>query len=100
MTTTRLKQAIDRYEASVASLKADPLNELSSADVLGILTARDEVQAALEDTTQTSGQELDTINQLDGVLKDNAGAIAKVREAASKSVTWEESFNPNERAWW
>lgn len=100
MTVNRLEQAIHRYEASVAPIKANPPKELSSADLLDILTARDEVQAALEDTTQTSGQNLDTINYLDGVLKDNAGAIANLRKTASKSATWSESFSPNDKAWW
>jgi len=100
MTTSRLEQAIQRYEAAITHLKTDPPKELSSAEVLDTLTARDEVQAALEDTTQTSGASLNAINQLDSVLKDNAGAIAKARETAERSAGWQTSFNPNEKAWW
>jgi tetratricopeptide (TPR) repeat protein len=100
MSATRLEQAIQRYTVSVTPLKAVPPQDLSSAEVLDILTARDEVQAALADTTQTSGQSLDTIHQLDGVLKDNAGAIAQVRKAASPSTAWQTSFNPSTTAWW
>ena len=100
MTATRLEQALQRYEAAIAHLKASSPKEPSSAKVLDTLTARDEVQAALEDTTQTSGASLDAINQLDSVLKDNAGAIAQVRETARKTAHWHESFSPNDKAWW
>jgi tetratricopeptide (TPR) repeat protein len=97
MTTTRLEQAIQRYSASIDSL---PPDVVSSAEVLDVLTARDEVKAALEDTTQTSGKNLDTIHQLDGVLKSRAETISQYRKTASQSADWQASFNPTPEAWW
>lgn len=70
--------------------------QLTPAQILEVLTARDEVQAALVDTTQTSGESLATIAELDKVLKKNAGAIAISRKAGD----WQNSFNPSKEAWW
>ena len=112
MTDSRLQLAIKRYQTAVDLLKTtintstDVINsitqpeaakkQLTLTQVLEVLTARDEVQAALVDTTQTSGESLVAIAQLDKILKDNAQAIATICE----TVDWQTSFNPPKEAWW
>lgn len=123
MTDSRLEQAIKRYQIAIEQLKSnidtstDPnqsaisqvvvdaaettqpevsQKQLTPTQILAVFTARDEVQAALADTTQTSGESLATIAQLDKILKENAGAIATICETAD----WQTSFNPPKEAWW
>ncbi|MDZ8032691.1 tetratricopeptide repeat protein [Nostoc sp. DedSLP04] len=118
MTDSRLQQAIKRYQTAVEQLKTtidastDPNHiiadaaqptqpeevkqQLTRTQILEVFTARDEVQAALADTMQTSGESLAAIAQLDKILKDNATAIATICE----TVDWQTSFNPPKEAWW
>jgi len=107
MPISRLDQAIQRYKAALVVLspnsKASEFNlpqELSTLEVLDILTARDEVQVALERSTQRTGAQLTVIYQLDKLLKENAKSIAQIREAASESADWRDSFHSREDAWW
>jgi tetratricopeptide (TPR) repeat protein len=95
MTNSRLEKAVERYKNAIEKLTA--LNQqLTQSQILEVLTARDEVQAALADTTQTSGESLAAITELDKVLKENAFAIASIR----KEADWQTSFNPQKEAWW
>ncbi|MGH7997957.1 MAG: tetratricopeptide repeat protein [Brasilonema sp.] len=112
MTDSRLQKAIQRYKTAIEQLRIvidtsrdtnqtvesqiAAQKELTATHILEVLTARDEVQAALADTTQTSGESLAGIAQLDKVLKENAGAIAIISETAD----WQTSFNPSKEAWW
>ncbi|MBN3875715.1 MULTISPECIES: tetratricopeptide repeat protein [unclassified Nostoc] len=118
MTDSRLQQAIKRYQTAVEQLKTtidastDPNHiiadaaqptqpeevkqQLTRTQILEVFTARDEVQAALADTMQTSGESLAAIAQLDKILKDNATAIATIRD----TIDWQTSFNPPKEAWW
>ncbi|MEH2145438.1 tetratricopeptide repeat protein [Nostoc sp.] len=118
MTDSRLQQAIKRYQTAIEQLKttinastapnhllADAVKptqpeatkqQLTLTQVLEVFTARDEVQASLADTTQTSGESLAAIAQLDKILRENAGAIATICETAD----WQTSFNPAKEAWW
>jgi tetratricopeptide (TPR) repeat protein len=124
MIDSRLQQAIKRYQKVIDQLKTaidvstspnqsvnsqiivnvgnlttqpqEAKQQLTLIQILEVLTARDEVQAALADTTQTSGESLVAIAQLDKILKDNAGAIAIICE----TVDWQTSFNPPKEAWW
>ncbi|MBD2517940.1 tetratricopeptide repeat protein [Nostoc sp. FACHB-973] len=114
MTDSRLQVAIKRYQKAIEQLQtpidaatdpkhlvedvAKPTNqaELTPTQVLEVLTARDEVQAALANTTQTSGESFAAIAQLDKILKDNVTAIATICE----TVDWQTSFNPPKEAWW
>lgn len=119
MTDSRLQQAIKRYQTAIEQLQTtidaatDPNHLVADAakptttpeevkkqliftQILETFTARDEVQAALADTTQTSGESLAAIAQQDKILKENAGAIAIICE----TVDWQTSFNPPKEAWW
>ncbi|MBW4480719.1 MAG: tetratricopeptide repeat protein [Tolypothrix brevis GSE-NOS-MK-07-07A] len=108
MTDSRLQQAINRYQTAIEQLKTtintakptttpeEAKKQLTPTQILEVFTARDEVQAALTDTTQTSGENLAVIAELDKILKDNAEAIATIRETAD----WQTSFNPPKKAWW
>jgi tetratricopeptide (TPR) repeat protein len=122
MTDSRLQQAIKRYQTAIKQLQStidasvpnqsailqivvdatqttqeeSSPKQLTPTQIFEVLTARDEVQAALADTTQTSGESLAAIAELDKILKDNADAIATIRETAD----WQNSFNPAKDAWW
>ncbi|MDX2231426.1 MAG: tetratricopeptide repeat protein [Leptolyngbyaceae cyanobacterium bins.349] len=84
-----------------ASPPATPIPQSISAQVLEVLTARDRVQACLEELTKAdasppTGTELEKIHELDSTLKKQANTISQITQSAS----WRESFNPNEKAWW
>ncbi|MCU0552824.1 MAG: tetratricopeptide repeat protein [Leptolyngbya sp. Prado105] len=100
MLASRLERAIQHYEATLYPLKSDPPIRLSATQVLSILTARDEVQASLQDTSQTTGAHLEKVYQLDCLLKRQSEAISQIRGAGKYYATWQESFNPSERSWW
>jgi tetratricopeptide (TPR) repeat protein len=95
-----LDQAIQRYEQAIALLTQSPHEDATSAHVLEILTARDFLQNQLENTPDKSGTQLETIIKLDTELREQASAIAQVRNTAGQSTNWLESFKPNENAWW
>ncbi|MDV2997538.1 MAG: hypothetical protein N4J56_007243 [Chroococcidiopsis sp. SAG 2025] len=123
MTGSRLQQAIKRYQTAVEQLKttidsstnphqlassqpvADATKptqpeeakpQLTPTQILEVFTARDEVQAALADTTQTNGESLAAIAELDKKLKEHAVLVATIR----KNSDWQNSFNPPKEAWW
>jgi tetratricopeptide (TPR) repeat protein len=95
-----LDPAIQRYQQAIDSLKKDPPDKLTTAQVLEILTTRDLLQSLLDNTPDKSGTQLERINQLDAELRQHASAIAKVRETAGQPNTWIDNFNPNGKAWW
>lgn len=105
MNESRLSKAIERYQAAIEKLKTATdknysQNQITSTHILEILTARDEVQAALADTTQTSGESFALITQLDNILKEQFKKHAKVISSISKTANWKTSFNPSKEAWW
>ncbi|XGV97323.1 MAG: tetratricopeptide repeat protein [Leptolyngbya sp. BL-A-14] len=76
--------------------------QISEAQVLTILIARDQVQAMLEgfistnDSPASLGESLGKISQLDQTLKEHADIITTYAKAAD----WRASFNPDTKAWW
>lgn len=100
MTPSPLDPAIDQYEQAMAVLFADSPVQLTPAEVLNILSARDAVQAVLADVTQPIGADLERIHRLDSLLKDNAAAIAQIRKETGTAISWLDSFKPDEAAWW
>jgi tetratricopeptide (TPR) repeat protein len=100
MTPPPLDQAIQHYAQAIAILTADPPLQLTPTEVLTLLSARDVVRAALAEISQPRGADLERIHHLDGVLKTHAGAITQVQKTASASISWQDSFKPDETAWW
>jgi Tetratricopeptide repeat len=106
MNSPSLAQATERYKTAIAILGSSPAVNpstptvipvsLSDEQMLEILTARDAVQAALADTTQTSGENLRVISQLDGTLRAHALTIAQAKPLPD----WQKNFNPSKEAWW
>ncbi|MFM6078780.1 MAG: tetratricopeptide repeat protein [Cuspidothrix sp.] len=122
MIDSRLEKAIKRYKKAIeqfqTTIDASVSNQLANSQVVvdadqttqkesspkqltpiqifEVLTARDEVQAALADTTQTSGESLAAIAELDKILQENAEAIATTRGTAD----WQTNFNLPKEAWW
>jgi tetratricopeptide (TPR) repeat protein len=95
-----LDQAIQRYEQAIALLTQSPHEDATSVYVLEILTARDFLQNQLENTPDKSGTQLEKIIKLDTELREQASAIAQVRNTAGETNNWLDSFKPNENAWW
>lgn len=126
MTILNLEQAIQRYATALESLtpcspqvnsaESEPaqlleieapeaissITQAFEAQILAILIARDQVQAALENLATTTdsptllGVSLSKIHHLDQTLKDHAASIATCTQAAD----WRTSFNPDPKAWW
>ena len=69
---------------------------LAEAQILNILISRDKVQAALAQTNSISETTLATLRPLDDQLKEKAGEIAPIIQAAD----WRSSMTPDEKAWW
>lgn len=77
-------------------------NQLSLAQVLQVLIARDRVNSVFKILTNSvdyplpSGESLEKINQLDQILKTHVQVIAPLIESANLRA----SFHPQEQAWW
>jgi len=77
-------------------------NQLSPAQVLQVLIARDRVNSILEllatsvNSPLPSGESLEKINQLDERLRKQVNVIAPLIESANLRA----SFHPKEQAWW
>src|SRR4028119_2096256 len=93
---SRLDRAVDRYEKAIAAIEmAD--KDLAVELVLDVLTARNAVQAALEDKSQPNpGRLIRAVKELDARLKTQTSYINQV----TKLAEWQAILNPPEKEWW
>jgi tetratricopeptide (TPR) repeat protein len=95
-TASRLDRAVDRYEKAIASLEI-AAEDLSVEHVLDVLTARNAVQAALEDKSQPNpGRLIRAVKELDARLKQQTNYINQV----TKLAEWQAILNPPQKEWW
>jgi tetratricopeptide (TPR) repeat protein len=93
---SRLDRAVDRYEKAIAAIEmAD--KDLAVEFVLDVLTARNAVQAALEDKSQPNpGRLIRAVKELDARLKTQTNYINQV----TKLAEWQAILNPPQKEWW
>jgi tetratricopeptide (TPR) repeat protein len=93
---SRLDRAVDRYEKAIAAIEmAD--KDLAVELVLDVLTARNAVQAALEDKSQPNpGRLIRAVKELDARLKTQTSYINQV----TKLAEWQAILNPPQKEWW
>ena len=93
---SRLDRAVDRYEKAIAAIEmAD--KDLAVELVLDVLTARNAVQAALEDKSQPNpGRLIRAVKELDARLKTQTNYINQV----TKLADWQAILNPPQKEWW
>ncbi len=95
-TASRLDRAVDRYEKAIAAIEMAG-KDLSVELVLDVLTARNAVQAALEDKSQPNpGRLIRAVKELDARLKKQTSYINQV----TKLAEWQAILNPPEKEWW
>lgn len=95
-TASRLDRAVDRYEKAIAAIEMAG-KDLSVELVLDVLTARNAVQAALEDKSQPNpGRLIRAVKELDARLKKQTNYINKVIKLAD----WQPILNPPQKEWW
>lgn len=95
-TASRLDRAVDRYEKAIAAIEI-AAEDLSVEHVLDVLTARNAVQAALEDKSQPNpGRLIRAVKELDDRLKKQTNYINKVTKVAD----WQAILNPPQKEWW
>lgn len=82
-----LDEAIELYQKELAVLEEN--SELSEKQILRVLIARDRLQAAFNDLTQTSDEQLLQVIELDTRLKQQAHKINQIAELAN----WRTSLN-------
>lgn len=93
---SRLDRAVDRYEKAIAAIETAG-KDLSVELVLDVLTARNAVQAALEDKFQPNpGRLIRAVKELDARLKTQTSYINQV----TKLAEWQAILNPPEKEWW
>jgi tetratricopeptide (TPR) repeat protein len=95
-TASRLDRAVARYEKAIAAIEMAP-KDLSVELVLDVLTARNAVQAALEDKSQPNpGRLIRAVKELDARLRQQTNYINKV----TKLADWQAILNPPQKEWW
>jgi tetratricopeptide (TPR) repeat protein len=95
-TASRLDRAVDRYEKVIAAIESHA-TDLSVELVLDVLTARNAVQAALEDKSQPNpGRLIRAVKELDDRLKKQTNYINQVIKLAD----WQPILNPPQKEWW
>jgi tetratricopeptide (TPR) repeat protein len=95
-TASRLDRAVDRYEKAIAAIEMAG-KDLSMELVLDVLTARNAVQAALEDKSQPNpGRLIRAVKELDARLKTQTNYINQV----TKLAEWQAILNPPQKEWW
>jgi len=93
---SRLDRAVDRYEKAIAAIEM-AAKDLSVELVLDVLTARNAVQAALEDKSQPNpGRLIRAVKELDARLKTQTNYINQV----TKLAEWQAILNPPQKEWW
>jgi tetratricopeptide (TPR) repeat protein len=101
-TLTNYAEALQRLEEFYSANNSPNLPQSPSKEqtILEVLSYRDRVQRALEDSKNaesiTNGIALNRLSQLDQQLRKQAPAIAPYTQSAD----WRASFNPNPEAWW
>jgi tetratricopeptide (TPR) repeat protein len=95
-TAPRLERAVERYDKAITSLEI-AAEDLSVEHVLDVLTARNAVQAALEDKSQPNpGRLIRAVKELDARLREQRQYINKI----TKLAEWQEILNPPQTEWW
>jgi len=93
---SRLDRAVDRYEKAIAAIEMAG-KDLSVELVLDVLTARNAVQAALEDKSQPNpGRLIRAVKELDERLRQQTKYINQV----AKLAEWQAILNPPDKEWW
>ena len=91
---SELDRAIAHYSQALDKIDLPP--GPSTKDAMEVLTARDAVQAALNEEPLNSAKSRATVCKLDSRLKKLEKAIA----SAGSLPEWRESLQPPESAWW
>ena len=90
-----LERPLESYSTTVQALEeSQPLP--SAEQVLAVLKARDEVQAALVDKAGDRPENLIRVIELDRRLKRQSARVAQ----AVKLADWRASLQPSDKAWW
>lgn len=95
ITTTELEQAMERYAHSLKAIKSAAPN-LTEAQMLNVLLARDAVEELLTDKTKLSETDIINLIALDERLKKQGKAIAR----SVKLAKLREPLKPDESDWW
>lgn len=89
-----LDETIELYDQKLAEF--EDTSDVSEKQILSVLIARDRIQAALNDITQTSDEQLLQIIELDTRLKQQAHKINQL----AKLADWRISLNVPITSWW
>ncbi len=89
-----LDEAIELYQKELVALEEN--FEVSEKQIFRLLTIRDRIQAALNDLTQTSDEQLFLVIELDTRLKQQAHKINQL----AKLADWRTSLNVPVTSWW
>lgn len=92
---SQLDNAIAQYNTALIALKDNP-SQPSLEQILGLLAARDAVQAALNENRSAPKEALSQLVQLDSLLTDLA---YKITEDDTLALC-RQSLNPPPSAWW
>ncbi len=95
-----IQDPLDRYRQLIEDLPRK--SQIDSQQALDILTARDDLQVALEREKPVPIDVLDRVIELDDRFRENATKItAAINENnAGKLARWRENVNPSAEAWW
>lgn len=96
MIHSQLDTTLERYEVAINNLNS---SNIEVEQVLGILHARDTVQAALKQPKHIPNSSLNKLILLDAQLEDKAAAITKVIKS-KELENWRRSVHPPAEAWW
>ncbi len=96
MMNTQLDRTLKRYETAINKLSS---SKIEDEEVLGILHARDAVQAALNKPKHIPSSRLKRLILSDTELRNKARAITK-DITAEELQRWRESVHPPTEAWW
>lgn len=89
-----LDETIELYHQKLAAI--EDTSDVSEKQILSVLTARDRIQAGLNDITQTSDEQLQEIIALDTRLRQQAHKINQL----AKLADWRTSLNVPVTSWW
>lgn len=96
MTNSELVSGVKKYYLTLTTLEAVAAINPSLQQVLDVLMARDEVQAALTAKTQIDQESMMSVIELDERLKKQAQLITKLLELSN----WRAILHPPAEAWW
>lgn len=95
MTNSRLGDALELYKSRLSALE-ESAPKPSKKQILDVLVARDEVQAALADRDPDATASLIVVSELDSRLKQQAQLINQ----EINLTDWCTLLNPKAEAWW